>query len=195
MFCTASTCFYISYLASISAGAGCSGIAGERAAESQGNFSGISLRCSDQGALLKCSGNRGQFGALDLQHVGSHRRRCGAGHRRFPATERRERHANYPLRPEPVHTPEIGEPMRRHLQTIYDAKGLGSVPEPQGAASDVSREHVAMLPDGVSSPRGRRPAALLPRSTGTPHAARTSGSRLARPSLARVRFRPRRQAR
>ena len=53
--------------------------------------------------------------------------------------------ANYPLWPEPVHTPEIGEPMRRHLQTIYDAKGLGSVPEPQGTASDVSREHVAML--------------------------------------------------
>jgi nitronate monooxygenase len=53
--------------------------------------------------------------------------------------------ANYPLWPEPVCTPEIGEPMRRHLQTIYDAKGLGPVPEPQGAASNVSREHVAML--------------------------------------------------
>ena len=35
--------------------------------------------------------------------------------------------------------------MRRHLQSIYDAKGLGAVPQPQGVASDVSPEHVAML--------------------------------------------------
>jgi nitronate monooxygenase len=35
--------------------------------------------------------------------------------------------------------------MRRHLQPHYDAKGLGPVPQPQGVASDVSSEHVAML--------------------------------------------------
>ncbi len=52
---------------------------------------------------------------------------------------------NYPLWPEPGFTAEISEEMRRHLQAHYDAKGLGVVPEPQGAASDVSPEHVAML--------------------------------------------------
>ena len=35
--------------------------------------------------------------------------------------------------------------MRHYLQTHYDAKGLGPVPQPQGVASDVSPEHVAML--------------------------------------------------
>jgi nitronate monooxygenase len=31
------------------------------------------------------------------------------------------------------------------LQPHYDAKGLGAVPQPKGAASEVSREHLAML--------------------------------------------------
>jgi nitronate monooxygenase len=35
--------------------------------------------------------------------------------------------------------------MRKRLQPYYDANGLGAVPEPEGAASDVSREHLAML--------------------------------------------------
>ena len=35
--------------------------------------------------------------------------------------------------------------MRRHLQPHYDAKGLGAVPQPVGAASEVSREHLAMV--------------------------------------------------
>lgn len=52
---------------------------------------------------------------------------------------------NYPLWPEPRYTAEASAAMRRHLQAQYDAKGLGAVPEPQGAASDVSPEHVAML--------------------------------------------------
>jgi nitronate monooxygenase len=52
---------------------------------------------------------------------------------------------NYPLWPEPRITPEASEAMRKFLQPRYAAKGLGAVPEPRGAASDVSREHLAML--------------------------------------------------
>ena len=52
---------------------------------------------------------------------------------------------NYPIWPDPAYTAETSETMRRHLQSIYDAKGLGAVPQPQGVASDVSPEHVAML--------------------------------------------------
>src|SRR5579862_5489571 len=52
---------------------------------------------------------------------------------------------NYPIWPDPAYTAEASEQMRGHLQRIYDAKGLGPVPQPQGVASDVSAEHVAML--------------------------------------------------
>src|SRR4029453_15601795 len=52
---------------------------------------------------------------------------------------------NYPLWPEPTIPPQASEAMRRRLQPHYDAKGLGAVPEPRGAASEVSREHLAML--------------------------------------------------
>jgi hypothetical protein len=51
----------------------------------------------------------------------------------------------HPLWPEPRYTTEASEAMRHHLQTHYDAKGLGPAPHPQGVASDVSPEHVAML--------------------------------------------------
>jgi nitronate monooxygenase len=52
---------------------------------------------------------------------------------------------NYPLWPEPRITPQASEAMRKRLQPYYDAKGLGAVPQPKGAASEVSREHLAML--------------------------------------------------
>src|SRR4029079_15330514 len=52
---------------------------------------------------------------------------------------------NYPLWPEPSFTPEISEPMRARLHAYFDAKGLGAVPEPKGAAGEVSREHLSML--------------------------------------------------
>ena len=52
---------------------------------------------------------------------------------------------NYPLWPEPRFTPDVSEPMRARLQAHFDAKGLGAVPEPKGAASEVSREHLSML--------------------------------------------------
>jgi nitronate monooxygenase len=52
---------------------------------------------------------------------------------------------NYPLWPEPRITPQASEAMRSRLQPHYEAKGLGAVPKPKGAASEVSREHLAML--------------------------------------------------
>jgi len=52
---------------------------------------------------------------------------------------------NYPLWPQPKITPEASEAMRKRLQPHYDAKKLGAVPRPEAAASEVSREHLAML--------------------------------------------------
>jgi nitronate monooxygenase len=52
---------------------------------------------------------------------------------------------NYPIWPEPRTTPDAVDAMQRHLQVHYDAKGMGPVPMPQGTASDVSAEHLAML--------------------------------------------------
>jgi nitronate monooxygenase len=52
---------------------------------------------------------------------------------------------NYPLWPEPEITADVADPMRKRLQAHYDARGLGSVPKPEGAASDVSPEHLAMI--------------------------------------------------
>jgi nitronate monooxygenase len=52
---------------------------------------------------------------------------------------------NYPLWPEPEITADVVDPMRKRLQAHYDSKGLGPVPSPEGAASDVSLEHLALL--------------------------------------------------
>lgn len=52
---------------------------------------------------------------------------------------------NYPLWPEPEITADVADPMRRRLQAHYDAKGLGPVPKPEGAASAVSPEHLSMV--------------------------------------------------
>jgi len=52
---------------------------------------------------------------------------------------------NYPLWPEPKITREASEAMRQRLQPLYDAKGLGAAPQPQGTASEVSREHLVIL--------------------------------------------------
>ena len=52
---------------------------------------------------------------------------------------------NYPLWPEPRIAPQASEAMRKRLQPHYDANNLGSVPEPQGVVSEVSREHLEML--------------------------------------------------
>jgi len=52
---------------------------------------------------------------------------------------------NYPLWPEPKITADASEAMRTSLQAHYDAKGLGEGSKPEGAASEVGREHLAML--------------------------------------------------
>src|SRR6476646_4213570 len=52
---------------------------------------------------------------------------------------------NYPIWPDPRCAPETGGARRRHLQSRYDAHGLGTVPQPQGEVSDVGPEHVALL--------------------------------------------------
>ena len=52
---------------------------------------------------------------------------------------------NYPIWPDPGSAPEITEAMRAHLQSQYDAKGLGAVPQPKGRVSDVGPEHVSLL--------------------------------------------------
>jgi nitronate monooxygenase len=52
---------------------------------------------------------------------------------------------NYPIWPDPHYAPEIGTAMQERLQARYDSQGLGRVPEPTGAVSDVGREHVALL--------------------------------------------------
>jgi nitronate monooxygenase len=52
---------------------------------------------------------------------------------------------NYPLWPEPEITVDTVDLMRKRLQAHYDAKGLGPVPRPEAAASDVSPEHLALL--------------------------------------------------
>jgi nitronate monooxygenase len=52
---------------------------------------------------------------------------------------------NYPLWPEPKITAQASDAMRERLQPFYDAHGLGPVPEPRGAASDVSPDHLDML--------------------------------------------------
>jgi nitronate monooxygenase len=52
---------------------------------------------------------------------------------------------NYPIWPDPRCAPEITEAMQRQLQPHYDTHGLGQVPEPQGAVSDVGPAHVVLL--------------------------------------------------
>ncbi|MGH7153028.1 MAG: NAD(P)H-dependent flavin oxidoreductase [Acetobacteraceae bacterium] len=52
---------------------------------------------------------------------------------------------NYPIWPDPRCADETSAAMRQHLQGQYDAHGLGQVPEPAGAVSDVGPEHVALM--------------------------------------------------
>jgi nitronate monooxygenase len=54
---------------------------------------------------------------------------------------------NYPIWPDPRSDPGTTEAMRQHLQSQYDAFGLGAAPEPQGQVSDVGPDHVALLLD------------------------------------------------
>ena len=72
---------------------------------------------------------------------------------------------NYPLWPEPKVIAEVSEAMRKRLQPHYDAQRLGPVPQPRGAAGEVSSEHLAMLlrakPQVVSFHFGLPPSKLI----------------------------------
>ncbi len=52
---------------------------------------------------------------------------------------------NYPIWPDPRSTPETTEAMRAHLQSRYDAFGLGAAPQPPGDISDVGPDHIALM--------------------------------------------------
>src|SRR5512139_3308719 len=94
-------------------------------------------------ALAAAVSNAGGLGGLGLWGLSAEdagRRIAG-----FQQLSGGSLNVNYPLWPEPEITSDVSEPMRARLQAHYDAKGLGAVPEPRGAASEVSREHVSML--------------------------------------------------
>jgi nitronate monooxygenase len=94
-------------------------------------------------ALAAAVSNAGGLGGIGMWGLTAEEAaRCIAGFRQLSAGSL---NVNYPLWPEPHYGAEVGETMRRHLQALYDAKGLGAAPRPQGVASDVSPEHVAML--------------------------------------------------
>jgi nitronate monooxygenase len=52
---------------------------------------------------------------------------------------------NYPLWDDPGDLRGKGAAMRERLQSLYDSKSLGRVPEPKGAGSAVDAHHLAML--------------------------------------------------
>ena len=52
---------------------------------------------------------------------------------------------NYPLWDHPGDLTDVGMPMRKRLQRLYDEKGLGPLPEPRAIAGLVSADHLAML--------------------------------------------------
>jgi len=54
---------------------------------------------------------------------------------------------NYPIWPDPRGTPEATEAIRAHLQSRYDAFGLGAAPQPAGDVSDVGPDHIALMLD------------------------------------------------
>jgi nitronate monooxygenase len=91
-------------------------------------------------AAVSNAGGLGGLGMWGLSAEDAARRIAG-----FRQQSAGNLNVNYPLWPDPACAAEISEAMRRHLQSLYDAKGLGPVPEPEGVASEVSPEHVAML--------------------------------------------------
>jgi nitronate monooxygenase len=111
-------------------------------------------------AAVSNAGGLGGIGMWGLSAEDAGRRIAG-----FRQQSAGSLNVNYPLWPDPACAPEITEAMRRHLQSIYDARGLGPVPEPQGVASEVSPEHVAMLlemkPEVVSFHFGLPEAAVV----------------------------------
>ena len=98
------------------------------------------LSTSALAAAVSNAGGLGGLGMWGFSAEDAERRIAG-----FRQQSSGSLNVNYPLWPEPKFTPDISEPMRKLLQAHYNAKGLGAVPQPQGAASEVSPEHLSML--------------------------------------------------
>jgi nitronate monooxygenase len=103
-------------------------------------------------ALAAAVSNAGGLGGLGMWGLSAEEAgRRIAGFRQMSAGSL---NVNYPMWPEPRATADVVEAMQSRLQPHYDAKGLGSVPVPQGEAGEVSPDHLAMLldakPDVVS---------------------------------------------
>src|SRR5262245_27935284 len=115
-------------------------------------------------ALAAAVSNAGGLGALGMWGLSAEEaERCVAGFRQQSGGGL---NVNYPLWPEPKITAEASDAMRRRFQPLYDAHGLGPVPQPQGgAAGEVSHEHLAMLvhakPAVVSFHFGLPPSSVL----------------------------------
>jgi len=88
--------------------------------------------------VVGCGGDqRGR--AWRSRHVGQKRRASCASRRRISPAKRRQPERQLPdLARSALCAPS-------QLQPHYDAHGLGPVPQPQGAVSDVGPEHVALL--------------------------------------------------
>jgi nitronate monooxygenase len=94
-------------------------------------------------ALAAAVSNAGGLGGLGLWGLTSEEAgRRIAGFRQMSAGSL---NVNYPLWPDPSASADVVAAMQRHLQTHYDAKGLGKVPDPQGSAGEVTPEHLSML--------------------------------------------------
>jgi len=91
-------------------------------------------------AEVSNAGGLGGLGMWGFAAVDAERRIAG-----FRQLSGGSLNVNYPLWPEPKIVPAAWEPMRKRLQAYYDEKGLGAIPEPLGAAGDVSPEHLEML--------------------------------------------------
>lgn len=91
-------------------------------------------------AAVSNAGGLGGLGMWGLSAEDAERRIAG-----FRQQSAGGLNVNYPLWPEPRTSKATSEAMRTHLRTYYNAHNLGEVPEPQGAAGEVSREHLAML--------------------------------------------------
>ena len=94
-------------------------------------------------ALAAAVSNAGGLGALSMLGFSDEdaERRIAAFRQQSGASL----NVNYPLWPVPKITAKASEAMRKHLQPLYDANRLGAVPQPQGAASEITSDRLVML--------------------------------------------------
>lgn len=94
-------------------------------------------------ALAAAVGNAGGLGGLGMWGFsGEDAERRIAGFRQQSGGSL---NVNYPIWLDPGDVANAGKTMRARLQTIYDSKDLGAVPEPRASGSELSPEHLAVL--------------------------------------------------